>query len=353
MTEAASPGEAAAAAFGKENRARLIDRYFTQAGAVTPANAWRHVYALLLWIDPTTNLAHCYESDKSQPGRHWYGRTLKFHDWLCSQFGGIQPRELQDHIDWLFREASAQMALMIRDAAERLAQAAARQLLPYAGRDFPEAGLDPDLQQIILDVLRDFLPVTPSESVLAQLTSKIHEYMRAENKRRNLLGEGFEDVLAQIIRRLPPRQTITVETRQLLHQVPGFFTQPRGGDKPKRVDIILGQPNGWRSLVTAKWSTRADREEQFVSDYAAYVGQQQTGTPFEYAVITNEFDPARLVAACERVSHGRLLFTTVVHVNPDALLVVYDTSPKKSQAKVVQMIQSQRLVSLERWLATL
>ncbi len=46
--------------FGAENRARLLTRYFAAREAVTPANAWRHVYHLLLWIDRTTALAHCY-----------------------------------------------------------------------------------------------------------------------------------------------------------------------------------------------------------------------------------------------------------------------------------------------------
>jgi len=37
-------------AFGAENRNRLIDRYFDQLPSpdVVPADAWRHVYRLLL-----------------------------------------------------------------------------------------------------------------------------------------------------------------------------------------------------------------------------------------------------------------------------------------------------------------
>lgn len=56
-------------AFGEENRARLLKKYFAEVGPVTAATAWEHVYRLLLWIDRTTALAHCYESDKCQPGR--------------------------------------------------------------------------------------------------------------------------------------------------------------------------------------------------------------------------------------------------------------------------------------------
>ncbi len=69
------------AAFGAKNRKRLIDLYFADQGGlgIQDTAAWRHVYQLLLWIDQTTGLAHCYESDKSQPGKNWYVRSLAFH----------------------------------------------------------------------------------------------------------------------------------------------------------------------------------------------------------------------------------------------------------------------------------
>lgn len=53
------------AAFGAKNRARLIDLYFADRGDVQPVAASEHVYRLLLWIDQTTGLAHCYESSVS------------------------------------------------------------------------------------------------------------------------------------------------------------------------------------------------------------------------------------------------------------------------------------------------
>src|SRR4051812_11636599 len=66
-----NPEEAVKGAFGAKNRARLIDLYFAER-ARTHAPSFEHVYRLLLWIDQTTGLAHCYESDKSQPGKNWY-----------------------------------------------------------------------------------------------------------------------------------------------------------------------------------------------------------------------------------------------------------------------------------------
>src|SRR5437016_3166441 len=130
--------EVVARAFGAENRARLLDRYFEHAGPVTTSSAWQHVYRLLLWIDRTTALAHCYESDKAQPGRPWYARSLAFHDWVSAQLG-VAPAALAEEIDWLFREAVKDLAT--RAVAGRSA-AFERQRAPYAGRAFPEPGED-------------------------------------------------------------------------------------------------------------------------------------------------------------------------------------------------------------------
>lgn len=81
---AGPPEQVVTRAFGAENRARLLTRYFETADTITTANAWEHVYRLLLWIDRTTALAHCYESDKAQPGRPWYARSLAFHEWVST-----------------------------------------------------------------------------------------------------------------------------------------------------------------------------------------------------------------------------------------------------------------------------
>ena len=53
------------APFGAANRQRLID----QSCLAGTSELWLAVYRLLLWTDKTTGLAHCYESDKCQPGK--------------------------------------------------------------------------------------------------------------------------------------------------------------------------------------------------------------------------------------------------------------------------------------------
>ena len=62
----------------------------------------------------------------------------------------------------------------------------------------------------------------------------------------------------------------------------------------------LCQAGDARILVTAKWSVRADREEQFMSDFQAYERLESAGRDFGYVLITNEFDAARLRAARAR-----------------------------------------------------
>ena len=112
--------------------------------------------------------------------------------------------------------------------------------------------------------------------------------------------------------------------------------------------------------MTAKWSVRADREKQFHADFSDYVAAESSGRPFQYVLATNEFDPARLVRACEVLSGNNPLFSRVVHISTDALKATYGSFanqvPKPQDAtmrKVLEHIETGRLMSLERWLSTL
>jgi len=341
------PTEVIERAFGAGNRARLLARYFHSAGAVTSANAWQHIYRLLLWIDKTTALAHCYESDKAQPGRAWYARSLAFHDWLSTEFN-IAPTALAEQIDWLFREAVKDIATRAIAGRSEMYE---RQRLPYADRAFPEPGEDPELAAIIQEVLRDWMNPEPPAHVIANLTRRIHTHLSQENKRKNLVGEGFEDVIAAILVRLSFNIPLQVRTRIALHDLPGFH-RPAPTEKIKKVDVgvITGTV---RTLVTAKWSIRADREEQFMSDFQTYERLESAGEDFAYVLVTNEFDAARLRAACERRRQNAPLFTHVVHINPAAVNVVYRGAQSEGAGAVREHIDTGRLISLHAWLSQL
>ena len=346
------------AAFGAKNRVRLIDKYFEDRKASTPDTAWEHVYRLLLWIDPTTGLAHCYESDKSQPGKNWYGRSLAFHDWVSSALR-TSPSGLVDEIDWLFQRATADLAAEVLRKADAQVVAAARQRKPYGDRGFPQPGEDPELVSIVKDVLGGHLSSEVTPAQWQELVQRLRQYLMLENKRRNLVGEGFEDALAAVIQRAPGAATLDVRTRCPLNELPGF-NQTQQGAKPAIVDLaILGRATSKRTLVTVKWSVRSDRERQLTSDFADYIKAKSDMQPFDYVFVTNEFDPARLMRACEILSTNTPLFTNVVHVNTDALIATYgasdeaSTSPKASMSRVVDHIRSGRLIDLKKWLGLL
>lgn len=140
-------------AFGEKNRERLIEEYFASHEG---AEWWRHVYRLLLWVDSKTGLAHCYESDKSQPGMPWYGRSLAFHAWLADRLG-VEPIGVAESIDWLFRRATSDLADQVLRTAQRRLLRAAEQTRPYGQRAMPTPGEDPVLAAMIRDALKEHL----------------------------------------------------------------------------------------------------------------------------------------------------------------------------------------------------
>ncbi|QXC52445.1 hypothetical protein KHC17_25250 (plasmid) [Agrobacterium salinitolerans] len=345
------------AAFGAQNRARLIDAYFDQYphGAIAADDAWAHVYRLLLWVDQTTGLGHCYESDKSQPGKRWYDRSLAFHDWVSSALG-TSPADLAKHIDWLFLRAADDLAAEVVRKAAKVAAKADIQRKPYEGRGFPKPGEDPELVTIVRDGLGSYLGSEPPAEVWNLMVQRVRQYLSLENKRKNLVGEGFEDVIAQVLQRACRCEGMQVFTRRALHDLPGF-NRMRAGDKPNKVDVAVVQPT-MRTLVTAKWSVRADREKQFVTDFTDYVTAESDRKPFKYVFVTNEFDPARLMRACEQLSGNALMFTHVVHISTDAIRATYgDIVEGKgegaSMRRVLKHIDDGRLISLRQWIESL
>jgi hypothetical protein len=352
-----APG-AADRAFGAENRLRLLARYFHDVAPepVTAESMWRHIYRLLLWIDRTTGLAHCYESDKCQPGRPWYTRSLHFHRWLANELDA-SPLELVMQLDWLFRTAThelADVALRRQDALRPLAE---QQRQEFGEANMPPAGEDAEMDSIVFDVLHPWLKDDPPGDTMRSLTKRLRAHVSTENKRKNLLGEGFEDTVAELLRRLPDVTTqYEVRTREHLENLPGFHA-PRGGEKPKPVDLaLIRRRDGFRILVSCKWSVRSDREEQLASDFAAYERREAEGQGFGYVLLTNEFDGARLASFCESMQHNSPLLTNVVHVATAGPKAAYAAptrggrrSDKLGAQRALGHMESGRLMDLASW----
>jgi hypothetical protein len=259
------------------------------------------------------------------------------------------PVEVAAEIDWLFRRAVVD--LVRSDAMESIARSAAQREL-FADLEFPLPGEDAELVDLVSTALADYLAEQPPGSEWRDLTRRIYGHVFQENKRKNLLGEGFEDVLAALVGRIEGLGGYTVSNRVLLGDIPGFHFQG-SVEKSKRVDLaVWDRSDGTRTLVTAKWSVRADREEQFGTDFDAYV-RANTGAPFDYVLVTNEFDAARLKAACQRLAGNTYLFTSVEHVNPLGVLRAYEGASRGAAAHLGDLAASGRLKGLGQWLSEL
>lgn len=336
-------------AFGERNRVRLIKQYFAEHSD-KKIPAWEHIYRLLLWVNRTTGLAHCYESDKCQPGKPWYGRSLAFHDWAARSLD-VEPLLLAENLDWLFRRAARDLAEEVLRTAKQRLRRAEKQRQPFVERGMPHPGEDPELVTIIREGLSGHIHSDVPREKWNIVVEQIREYLAQENKRKNLVGEGFEDVIAEVVRR--KEETIDVRARALLHDLPGF-NRVRQGEKVNKVDVAILKPKpGRRTLVTAKWSIRADREKQFAADFGDYVNARSDSEPFDYVLVTNEFDPARLMRACEKLGTNEYMFSRVVHINTDAIRTTYGDTKEESASKVLQFIGKGRLIGFDRWLELL
>lgn len=336
------------APFGAMNRQRLIGLFL----AASNESPWQRVYRMLLWTDKTTGLAHCYESDKCQPGKPWHPRSLRFHAWLSDALGST-PGEVAEGIDWLFRKTADDYARHMVQHYQVLLRRAVQQREAYIDKGFPEPGDDPAVVAIIRDVLGDRLASEPTRDEWRAVTRRVRELFTIENKRKNLVGEGFEDVLCAVAQDFDANTALDVRARCVLSTVPGF-ANVRVGDKPIKVDLaIVRGVDQHRTIVTAKWSIRADREQQFSAEFANYVRAKSDIRPFDYVLLTNEFDPARLVRACEFSAGNALMFSRVVHINPAALRAVYGTQPEATMRRVIEFMEQGRLVGLDTWLDAL
>lgn len=314
--------------FGHETRLRVIEEYFAEAGVLTTDDAWQHVYRLLLWIDPTNGLVHAYESDKCQPGKHWYQRALRVTAQVSKDLG-VPQATLRQALDVLFRACLSELE---RHEGSKKAKAALA--------DEMEAD-DPDPTGLVAIVGR-LLP-EGHDGLAPKIAEAARKYLSVENKRKNILGEGFEDVLGVLLGRVAHVPQDRMKLRARLSELPGFRT-PSSKRKEKRPDISIFE-EGARTelLISTKWSVRADREDQFADEYLFYRDHLVQARPPETVLVTNEFDRARLISAVES---PRFRFDRVVHVRPELLEVAYGNDLGDLSA----IIRQRKLISLADFL---
>lgn len=292
---------------------------------MTPENSWKAVYRLLLWIDPTNGLVHAYESDKCQPGKHWHQRAVRVTQAVADALG-VAVRDLRPTIDVLFRES----------------------MLDLTSRSGADLGAVEQLEvedpSGLVAVVEQFL--SPDQRPLAiRIAEAARKHLSIENKRKNVLGEGFEDVLSILITRVAGLPKDRMRLRARLSDLPGYRA-PASRRKEKRPDVAIVESGRTRMLVSSKWSVRADREDQFADEYQFYRDHQEQARPPETVLITNEFDRARLVSAIES---PRFRFDRVVHIQPELLHAAYE----KDLGDLAPIMRQKKLISLAEFLGEL
>lgn len=291
--------------FGQATRMRVLEEYFAQAATPTEADAWEHVYHCLLWMNLGAGLAHIYDSNHMQPGGVFHGRAARFTELLCKHWQ-ITRRELPERIDYLFKGCVAEWQRRRSEAGER----------PI------DEETESELISAIEAVLRKEGIAEPRALGLSrQIESLSRDFFTIGNKRKNALGEGFEDLLFILLKRVCRIPGDKVKLRVPTSRLPGFRRAPlqQKGQKRKREphpDIAVTEGDVTHVIATAKWSMRQDRETQFQSEYSAFQMNKVQSTELTYALITNEFDIARLknVASAMPGGSGGYIFHTIYHV---------------------------------------
>lgn len=306
--------------FGKESRIRILRQHFNDSGTITAATAWRFIYRELLWIDGSTGLAHLYESDKAQPGRPWYDRTVVFTQMLCERFGSISREELRRQLGKLFRACLEKLVerqgVVVEE--DELVEALTTLQPPSTltieivlaatnnGQDsdiepedttsepyVPDADLVAEFSALL--VSRTRMAPADAESFAHELVAKARFYFTVERKRQNVLGEGFEDLLQLLMLRVSHVPEQYIKIRQRANKLPGFQSQASTRERIESPDLAIVRNNRTELLASVKWSLRHDRQKQLSDELDCYVDLLSQDEFPPYVLITNEYDPGRLV----------------------------------------------------------
>lgn len=339
--------------FGKKTRLRILQEYFSAAGPVTAANAWEHVYHLLLWIDERTRLAHIYDSNHMQPGGNFYSRAVRFTSELCARWH-IPQEQLGEHVDFLFkgcvRELEKQEGVQTAVSQPLLAELVAQEDAEEAGAELDESEL---VDEIAALLARTGLAAAQVSSLAREIAQRAKTFYTIGNKRKNALGEGFEDVVEHLLQSVARIPAARLRVRTKISELPGFKraapVAARGGKSERlpKPDIAIVDDKVTYAIITAKWSMRQDRETQFAREYDAYIKNKVQTTELRFFLLTNEFDVARLDnVARAQPDTGGYLFHTVYHMNPELL----EETQADRIAAVGGWIRAGKIASLEDFL---
>lgn len=338
-----------ASPFGTDSRLQSLRAHLGQTGPYQPATAWKFVYQELLWFDGSIGLAHLYEADKAQPGRSsWYDRTVRFTDRLQQLLGASDRASLKAQLDRLFRDCLEKLLkakeeaklkgenLELEDLEESEAGEGAGDVETYV----PDADLVAEFSNALREVAK--LEVADAMALAKDMVAKARHYFTVERKRQNILGEGFEDLLSLLAVKVSGVAQEHIRLRKKANTLPGFASE-HNRERIESPDIAFVSGSRTDALVSVKWSIRHDRQKQWADELDCYVALMSQPKAPRFLLVTNEFDPGRIVNAFS-LDRGELKLDTIYHVSLELLELALNDHPTWGSVKA--FIDAGRLKSL-------
>ena len=307
--------------FGAKIRKRELGKYLRLNPIGNASDAWRHIYKLLLSVDRRTRLAHVYDSNHMQRGGNFYDRAVRFTDLLCGLWG-ITKNDLSTEIDFMFKGCVEEYLKQRQMKAKKLEAA-------------PEVETPEELEEVetefkldVRKILETELGISdpPLQRVVEAINQNAEHYFTIEKKRQNVRGEGFEDTLELLLHRVAQMPASRVLIRARASELPGMRPELASSRKQKskipKPDLAIVGPSNDHTLwwITAKWSLRQDRLDQFGQEWAYYQTHRMQAQQVDFVLLTNEMDIARLRDVLSPpAGGGGFHFSRVYHMNVELL----------------------------------
>ena len=258
---------------------------------------------------------------------------------LCQHFGNITREQLGREIDQLFRASLQELveSRVVLSDADELSEAvtsfrddvevvdAGNPAITYIQNNIPEVYRpDAELVAEFASLLVERGGLIQSQAILLArtLVARARFYYTVERKRQNVLGEGFEDLLQMLLMEVGQIPESSIAIRRRANTLPGFHA-PGKRDRIEAPDIALVQGDRTELLASVKWSLRHDRQKQLSDELDCYADLLSQARFPRYVLVTNEYDPGRLVNADGLARRGQAI-DCIYHINLDLLLRVLD-----------------------------
>lgn len=151
-----------------------------------------------------------------------------------------------------------------------------------------------------------------SSTKLRSLMDRMMELPRWKGRQRhNPVGHGFRILNAEVLRRWGNPELDYMEEEPALNWFPGI-KMPGRSEHPK-IDVFITKNGTPRAILSCKWGIRHDRISDPTNEcqeYRAAAARRQI-KPFEYYVISSEFDGARLEKVLEQPCVDGLIHTHI------------------------------------------